>query len=175
VLKWMCAAALGLTGAATAMAEPMADSVSPSGVRTYRIDEGVDRRAAIVVRPITNSAATVSRGLSEQPVRPFMIEVRVGNTTTFIDPDVDYRGTGPGKLDEGHWIIRAQRKAAEVRGTHVVYGRDHAKAEVRGEEIRPSMILLRPSLKAKQPGAMPTVPTKPQESKTPKGSVASAE
>jgi hypothetical protein len=172
VLKWICAATLGVSGAATAMAEPVADEVSPSGVRIYRIDEGVDRRAAIVVRPITHPAATVSRELSEQPVRPHMIEVRVGQTTTFLDPTANYRGSRPGSLDEGHWILRSQKKAAEVQGTRVVYGRDHAKPTVKADPIRPSMILLRPGLKAPQHGDMPVVPTKPEPAKATKGPMA---
>ncbi len=57
-------------------------------------------------------------------------------------------------------------------GTRIVYGRDHAKPRPDVSQIRPSMILLRPSKKAPQQGDMPVVPIKPEPAKAPTGPVA---
>jgi hypothetical protein len=171
-MKCMGVAALVLSGAAVAMAD------SPSSVRLYTLDTGVERRAAVVERSVAVPAATVGRELSEQAVRPWMIEVRIGNTTTFLDPQADYAGDHTQHLDEGHWILRAQRTAQEVRSeARVIYGSDFARPQAAVDQIRPSMILLKPNLKAPRDGEMPVVPIQPESSprKGAAGPVASAE
>ena len=62
---------------------------------------------------VIDPAATVSRELSEQPVRPYMIHVQLPGTTTYLDPTANYlhQFNDPGQIDENHWILRAQRLA----------------------------------------------------------------
>jgi len=62
----------------------------------------------LVHQPVLAAAATVSRGLAEQPVYPHLAEVQVDQTRVLIDPHRSYRRP-TGGIDEDHFIRRAKR------------------------------------------------------------------
>ncbi len=58
---------------------------------------------------VVEPAAVISRELAEQPVYPHLAQLRMDHTIIYVDPNYDYRAKRPGRLDEGHSILRAQR------------------------------------------------------------------
>ena len=121
-LGW--AAALALTTMATQASAGTAYVVTRSGpgiirglqprpesrVEALPVDSRVQPGAYQVIdRPVANRAATVSRALAEQPVYPYLVELKQGLITVYLDPAHDYRGQGPGRLDENNSILKALR------------------------------------------------------------------
>lgn len=75
---------------------------------THRISP--QRSAVIVRRPVAYPEVVVPRALSEQPGRPWLIEIRVGGSTTvYIDPEANYTHQNPDPLDANQLIPRAQQ------------------------------------------------------------------
>lgn len=137
-------------------------------ITAHRLSRGDHARVYVVTRPIVVPAATVSRELSEQPVRPHLVEVQLVNTTIFLDPDADYVNTGVNRIDENHSLIKAQRLARSLRAyansVRVIHGMD-AHEVINPHAIRPSMIMMKPRLgpAPAQPGDMPAVPQPPEK------------
>jgi hypothetical protein len=102
----------------------------------------------VVQRQVAAPAAVVSRDLEEQPVYTHLVELKVNNVTTYIDPKVDYvNRTGPGGLDRNHSIVRAQLVAPQesAKATHVVRGTGHdPRAAARVPQ--PVMIITKPKV-----------------------------
>ena len=150
--------------------------VGSSGVETHRVDVGQEKRVYVVTRPIVDPSVTVDRGLSEQPVRPWLIEVKLVNTKVYLDPEADYIRQGDGQIDENHSLVAAQRLGRSLRAQSVqtIYGRAARRPAV---VIRPAMMLLRP------PGLAPRgvpqdekgMPIIPEPNKKPARQMASAE
>lgn len=101
--------------------------------------------ARVVVREVSDGVATVDRSLAHQPVRPWLTELRLANTTTiYIDPLRNYRPYAWRGIDENHTILRAQRAglsrlalpARVVVNPHVV-----AEDDAAGRDIQPRAIL----------------------------------
>lgn len=124
----------------------------------------------LIVRDVVEPAATVSRGLSEQPVRPFMAEVKLVAQTIYLDPAGTYyrQDDAEGHLDDNHWILRSQQLARTLAnpGVQVIYG---SQARKPAAAIEPRMILLRPPVLMK-PKAAPQqieLPPAPQSKRAP--------
>lgn len=130
-----------------------------SGVVTVPYLE-TEVRSVIVLRPIVEPAAVVSRELSEQPTRPWLIEVRRPGRSLqmFLDPQENYERQGPNPIDENNSILRAQRIGNALRnpGVQIVRGHGNGPRVVTGPA--PVMILEKPN----QP-AMPSVPAPKSE------------
>ncbi|MEE9212589.1 MAG: hypothetical protein V3U29_08045 [Phycisphaeraceae bacterium] len=87
--------------------------VAPGGVSEYRVHD-TPQHLYLVQRSVTESAAVVSRALSEQPVHKHLVEVRVVNTTIYLDPDVNYIRQGQYRIDDDHFILKALRLHASL-------------------------------------------------------------
>lgn len=137
-----------------------------SGPVAYRASDQ-NPRVYVVTRPIVEPAATVSRALSEQPVRPFMIEVKIVNTTTFLDPLTDLQYQGVGKIDDDHSLLKAQRLGRAMMSSGVMTYRGRAvEPALAGGAPTPSMILMKPGMLKSDPNnPMPIVPEKPDPKK----------
>ena len=116
------------------------------------------RTARVVTRHVVDSAAVVSRELSDQPVHPHLIEVRVVNTTVWLDPDKDYIRQGFYKIDENHHIPAAQRLARSMRAPRArTYWGSEPGAFGPSRTIRPYMILMKPQFKHAAPPFPPKI------------------
>jgi hypothetical protein len=93
-----------------------------------------------------------------------MIEVKIVNTTTYIDPRCDLQYQGEGVIDENHSLLQAQRLGRALQAAGVTTYRGRAVAEeLAAAPIRPSMILMKPNILKMDPNnPMPIVPEKPQ-------------
>ena len=150
-------------GAIALCATPL---LADSGPVAYRVCDP-NPRVYIVSRQVVEPAATVSRSLSEQPVRPFLVEVKIVNTTTFIDPMSDLQYQGVGKIDDDHSLLKAQRLARARMSAGVVTYRSLAtQPTVAGVMPTPAMILMKPAMPGIDPQSpMPIVPEKPEPKK----------
>lgn len=126
----------------------------------------------IVHRRVLEPAATVSRELSEQPVRPHLAELEVVHTRVFVDPK-QHLGRRTGGIDHNHSLHRAQRRwfDEQARPARVIRGlRPKASDEPR-QSIRPRAIIPVPSGIERDedpaPGQIPTVPRPPLNDRTP--------
>lgn len=155
-----------LASMAVAEVDGVADALSTKGVRHVTVLPHVREHTHIVTRDVTYPAATVDRAMSDQPVRPHMIELKVAQTTTWIDPDVSYTLPTHHHLDQGHSIVRAQRLFKSrnrdlTQRAHVIYGGPE-KMAARTDDVKPAFILMRPDyLERKdkeQNRGMPEVP-----------------
>jgi hypothetical protein len=123
------------------------------GTRSYTVTHSRPGRAAVrgtqvITRRVVEPAATVGRQLSEQPVHPHLIEVRVVNATVWLDPDKDYIRQGHYKIDENHHIPAAQRLARSLMAlpARTYWGSmDSQSALVNG--VKPHMILMKPQFR----------------------------
>lgn len=104
-------AAMAQAPSAYVITRPEPGVVSPTGPRdltsTLRLDPGGVER--VVLRPVVEPTATVARPLSLQPVRPWLVELRLATTTIFIDPHASLRQDFNRGIDENHTLMRAQR------------------------------------------------------------------
>ncbi|MCE9591114.1 MAG: hypothetical protein K8S99_11380 [Planctomycetes bacterium] len=148
-------------------------------VTAHRLPQGQGPRVYVVTRDIVEPAAIVTRELSEQPVRPDLIEVRMVNTTVLLDPDADYYHQGVNPVDQNFSLLKAQRLARSLRGyargVTVIYG-GPVRETIDVNSIKPRMIMMKPTPGngPQQPGDMPIVPQPPEKSKDSK-TVAMAE
>jgi len=137
-------------------------SVSPqetSAIRIYRNN---------VVEP----AATVSRELSDQPVRPWLAKVKVVTQIVYIDPQADYlhQDDCVGRLDENHWILRSQRLANALNAPAIEVHQGDPLPQM-ASKGQPLMILVKPPMLPRQkvePKPIELSPTKPANPKAPK-------
>lgn len=106
------------------------------------------QHVGIYVNPVLVPEATVDPAVSETPALPHLVKMKVGQTTTYIDPHVDYLSARPGRLDEGHSIIRAQRMHLALQGGRGYTVRSpHAMvSDETAEPIRPSAVIMKPNL-----------------------------
>lgn len=169
-----CALAAGL--ASVAMAEVPTCQARGSWVQMHRVDPSNNSAYVVESAPVVAPAATVGRALSEQPVHPWMYKVRVGSTTTLLDPLANYSDDGPGRLDENHWIPRSQREFISRhgdQGAYVIMGRPDGRAS---RQFEPLMTILKPDALRKPgnnaPGVIPNAA--PMPARKP-GSMASAQ
>jgi len=84
-----------------------ARSRSAQQVETEPIDERGEGSVEVVRHPVVAPAATVSRGLRQQPTYPDLVEVQVGVQTVLVDPYEPIKGN----LPEGHWLVEAKQQA----------------------------------------------------------------
>ncbi len=116
------------------------------------------RGGSVLVNPIVESAATVSRALAEQPVYPHLIEVKLrGGTTIYIDPNEDYVHQGPNPIDANSTIPRAQMLHRHLTAKPQVFrGDGHQPQEAKKEmdESAPVIVIPKP--------AAPVKPEKPE-------------
>jgi hypothetical protein len=163
----------------TAPAAPAAGRSAPlrgsfvsltAGSRVERVPLDRPAEAEVVIRPLADApapAALVDRALAEQPVHPYLIEVRLVNTTVYLDPQADYQHKRVGSLDENHFILRAQRLYQSLGGepARVIYG-SRARRPLAGGPGGPAVVLLKPGILGPQqqiPGEdrTPSVPQAP--------------
>lgn len=181
------ACALGLSTAIAVDAHARDDDsvrvVQGSNVRSYHVAPGMPQSVRVVTRVVVAPEATVSRELAEQPVRPYLIEMRVNGTTVYLDPNEDYEHQGPGVLDEAHSIPRGQQlgRALRAQGVQVSYGAQHPRsAQNQAQAIKPLVIIEKPrSMKAPAPGSTPgpaknIIPAVPAPAEKPTGQIAQA-
>ncbi|MCX5662201.1 MAG: hypothetical protein NTW19_21190 [Planctomycetota bacterium] len=170
-----CALASGL--AAAAMAEVQTYQPRGCWVRVTRVDPSNNSAYTVERAPAAYPAATVDRALSQQPVHPWMYQVRVGSTSTWLDPLANYNDDGPGSLDENHFIPRSQREYISRNfdtRPYVITGHRNAPMVTHYE---PLMTILKPDAltplpKPNAPGVIPNAPATPTRKP---GSVASAQ
>ena len=148
-----------LAGAAMAQSSATQSTRIVGGVVTVPYQEN-EVRSVIVLRSISEPAAVVSRALSEQPTRPWLIEVRrAGGTPIFLDPQENYERQGPNAIDENNSILRAQRQGVALRtpSVQIVRGNLNGSRVITGPQ--PYMILEKPD----QSPDMPSVPASKSE------------
>ncbi len=147
-----------------------AHTARPSAqVTRYTVNGGNARTSPVtlVQRQVAEPAAVVSRELSQQPVHPHLIELKVAQTTTYIDPAKDYQFQNGNPIDQNHSILRAQRLHAALNAPGVVIVRNPRAAEVedqmiRADEIQPRAILQLPPRPGQQPQKQDQPTPKPQ-------------
>ena len=100
----------------------------------------------VVRRGVADPAAVVSREVAEQPVHEHLVEVRMINTTVWLDPQKQYIRRGSHyKIDHNHSIPAAARLARSLLAgqAHTVWGSGHL-SEPAPQVFQPQMILLKP-------------------------------
>lgn len=155
-----CALVGALAG--SAVAEVQIYDAAEGWVRTRRVDPS-HSGAYLIERSVAVPAATVDRALSQQPVQPWMYEVRVGRQVTKLDSLADYNSDGPGRLDEQHWILRSQREFLArntYSGAYVISG---SRQQPMVRRFEPLMTIERPDGgrkpgKPNAPGLIPNAP-----------------
>lgn len=108
-----------------------------------------EQHAAVLVdRPVVEPAATVSRALSEQPVHPYLAELKLVHTTIYIDPRKNYMDGPLGGLDRNHDIVKAKSLylSLHARPAHVVRRPATAARTPDPATIQPKVILFRPDV-----------------------------
>lgn len=108
---------------------------------------------SVIKRPVLVPDATVSRAISETPVHPHLIEVRVNHTTVYLDPEKDYTNLRPdGRgLPEDHSLVRAHNLAMRMRAVNeqrVFYGSDRSNG-AKAALPKPRMTIIKPKPFAK--------------------------
>lgn len=109
----------------------------------------------VVLRQVASGAVTIDRALAETPTRPYLIEVRVNQTTVYLDPCKDYLRQGPNLIDSDQYIPRAQRLWHSLVSSRaqLVLPRDRQVAETRSGQLpQPRAIFMKPQA---QPKAVP--------------------
>lgn len=165
-MKWQgpVAGVLALFGiVGTSAAQDTAFIVTRSDLRAHRsvsaikvnpdpdfVQIGYPRREAVglIFERVYVREATVDRLVSETPALPHLARVQMGSTTILVDPNIDYLSKSPGRIDENHSIIRAQRmfKALAPNRSYVVRGLPRPESAVDVDAIRPSAIIQKPNL-----------------------------
>lgn len=179
MVRWSVFAVSIVVGGAAAMT--MAGDRPGSFIRYTAVDLSAANPTTIVNRAVVAPAATVDRALAEQPVHPYLIEVQQpGGARVTLDPAKDYNGTPIHRLDENHWILKAQRlhSSASTPGVTTIGPSERPQAAALGK-IEPRAILLKPGAPGNNPqqdndGKIPAVPEQPEKEKSTK-KVASAE
>jgi hypothetical protein len=117
--------------------------------------------ARVVVRPVVAPTLILDRAVSEQPVRPWLAEVRLANTTTiYVDPQANYRPHLTRGIDRNHTILKAQRLALSRMALPARVIRNHTLPVVDEQaarrDIRPRAIfrLIKPQPEGERKVAM---------------------
>lgn len=77
----------------------------------HHLYDSGSRVASVVTRTVVDRSITVSRAIAEQPVHPYLVEVRVGVTRIYLDPAKEYRRQNENAIDDNHTILKALRLA----------------------------------------------------------------
>jgi hypothetical protein len=138
---------IGLGSVIVGSIATLAGAADPSSVKIVSTDPTQGSGVQIITRDVVEPAATVSRELSEQPVRPYLTEVKVVTQIIQLDPAADYerQDNAEGRLDENHWILRAQRLARSLSnpGVTVIHGNGPRPLREPGS-VQPAMIFIKP-------------------------------
>lgn len=179
MVRWTVFAVSLFVGGAAAMT--MAGDRPGSFIKYTPVDSSAANPTTIVNRTVVAPAATVSRELAEQPVHPYLLEVQQpGGARVTLDPAKDYNGSPIHKLDENHWILKAQRLHTSLSTpTVMTIGPSERPQTAALGKIEPRAILLKPGVPGNGPqqdndGKIPAVPEQPEKEKSTK-KVASAE
>ena len=116
----------------------------------------------IVHRPVVEPAATVSRDLSEQPVRPHLAELVVVNTPITVDPHQDFR-RATGGIPQDHYLWEAQRQWLNDHAKPARVIQRPAAPQRRAETIQPRAVIEVPGNLKDGPKPMPQVPAPPKK------------
>ncbi len=184
-IRLCCAVAVagGLAGATQAELTDVR-IIKGGRVAEVQVDPAGPQSVRIVVRQVTVPSATVSPALADQPVHPHLIEVKVNNTTVYLDPDEDYEHQHPvGVLDRNHFIPKAQRLAKRLGvagasnvatngAARIIYGQPEAQEQKLDDQ--PVMIIPKPAgVPAREPSqTIPSVPAPPPAATTPQVALA---
>lgn len=117
----------------------------------------------VVSRSVTEPSAVINRALSEQPVHPHLIEVRLVHTTVHLDPEKNYERSGRvGRRNPNEKLLKAQClwKYLNARKAYVIYGRGHQAIET--ATVKPRVIIMKPNEHAPKYN-MPQVPAQPKK------------
>jgi len=127
---------------------------------THRFNENSVLHLGVVQRPVTQSAALVSRALSDQPVHEYLVEVNVVNTTIYLDPQKDYYRQGQYRIGEDHHILRALRlhAALTARPARVIRHTPSGQSARETDGIEPVMIINKGELFQRKDRPTPTTP-----------------
>jgi hypothetical protein len=101
----------------------------------------------LIHQPVLVREATVDPRVSATPALPHLARVQMGTQTILVDPNVNYLSKAPGRIDENHSIVRAQRMFNHLasQGGRTYFGQPRQDA-IDPAEIRPSAVILRPNL-----------------------------
>ncbi|MBI1338388.1 MAG: hypothetical protein GC164_15710 [Phycisphaera sp.] len=131
-----------------------------------RIGDGRNYDTYVINRNIVDRSSVVSRSLSEQPVRPHLIEVRVVNQTIYLDPKSEDFQEMLRRLPANHSIRQAFAVwSAQVNnGARIVTNNPNETGDMAMGVTNPQplMILEKPG-NGTQP--IPMVPRAPKENK----------
>ncbi len=136
-------------------------------VRVWRVDAHRPGEAYLVERPVVDPALTVGRALAQQPIWPWLVEVHLGTTVVYLDPDQAYEYEHPyggtASLDENNLLVRALALWRNVNGNRaqIIYGAPPRPHGSTAELPRPRFILEKPTLQ-EQPGPADQIPNLPQ-------------
>jgi hypothetical protein len=144
---------------AAAVADPGAQP-APAGVMVVPVASHTDTR--LVYRTVVEPAAVVDRALAQQPVMTHLVEVRIVNTTTFLDPAEDYsvkHFAGRGVSRTGHTTLaRIQQQHAGRTAAPAQVVRPAPTPQAPAQPIRPTMIFMRrPHLHEPEPAPQPPI------------------
>jgi len=141
------------------------DGAGAAPVETHWLYPSGGAPVGVVLRQTACGAVTISRRLAETPTRPYLVEVRVGQTTVYLDPCKDYIRQGTNLIDANQYIPRALslwRSLVTSRAQIVMPG-DRPAAEARcGKVPVPRAIFLKPEAPRKAEPAPGEPKSRPQ-------------
>ena len=131
---------------ASAQAGEMVVTGRDATVRAHRVYSPVKRRVWVSSRLAARPASIVSKPMNLDTHHDDLIEVRVVNTSIYIDPNADQMHQGENRIDENHHIPAAQRlyRSLNAKPARIITRNDHRR-QAPQPRTRPSMILMRPS------------------------------
>lgn len=178
MVRWFVFGVCFAAGAGAAIV--MAGDKPGSFVKYSAVDSSPVNATTLVTHTVVAPAATVDRGLAQQPVHPYLMEVQQpGGAAVRVDPARNYNGTPIHKLDENHWILKAQRLHNSTTATTVeTIGPSEKEAPVALGKIEPRAILMKPGALPKPDngdGNIPAVPEQPEKAKSSTKKVVSAQ
>lgn len=97
--------------------------------------------------------------VKDDAMQPELVQLQMGQTPIYIDPDNDYIRR-EGGLDQGHSIMRAQRahKAMNAQDTAYVIRREAMQPVMQPSAITPRAILIRPDYMERRENVNPMQP-----------------
>ena len=163
---------LSLTGLLAGAVSVSAFGVAAEAAESVSINPHESNAIRVFRGNVADPSATVSRELSEQPVRPWLAQVKVVTQIVHIDPQANYftQDDTEGRLDENHWIPRSQRLANALNAPTIEVYQGNPAPEM-ASTGQPIMILVKPPVLQRQkvePKPIELSPTKPANPKTPK-------
>lgn len=128
-------------------------------------------RYEVTLHSVVAPAATVNRGLADQPVHPYLVTVRIGSALFLVDPLDEHRhGDCSRGMDENHSlrkIKRAVRSAGSPDAVRIILGSPDAAAPlVEAPEPDPAIVKAAEppaTARAAQGRAEPATPTAPMQ------------